>query len=194
MNSPRPSKKGTALSLFFGGILPIIAFTVIEDQYGPVFGTIAGMIFGLGEIIFEKWRYNQVSKMTWIGNALILLLGGISIISQDGIWFKLQPALFEGAFALILWGSLFAKTPLLAVMAQKQGTKIEPAIYPLLKGMTFRLGCFFAIHTALATWAAFEWSTTSWALLKGVGLIGSFFLYLGLEIVYLRLTLKKPRI
>ena len=115
------SKKTAALSLFFGGLLPVIAFTVIEDQYGPVYGTIAGMIFGFGEIIYEKWRYNQVSKMTWIGNALILFLGGISIISQDGIWFKLQPALFEAGFAIILWGSLVMGKSLLAAMAEKQG-------------------------------------------------------------------------
>lgn len=186
-----PSKKTAALSLFFGGILPVIAFTLIEDQYGPVWGTIAGMIFGGGEIIFEKWRYQQVSKMTWIGNAMILVLGGISIISQDGIWFKLQPALFEAAFALILWGSLFTKKPLLAMMAEKQGTKIEPTIYPLLKGMTFRLGLFFAIHTLLATWAALHWSTTAWAMLKGFGLMGSFFIYLIVEILWIRIQIKK---
>lgn len=191
MNQIAPSKKAAALSLFFGGVLPVVAFTIIEDQYGPVWGTIAGMFFGVGEIIFEKWKYNQVSKMTWIGNAMILILGGISIVSQDGIWFKLQPALFEGAFVLILWGSLFTNKPLLAVMAEKQGTKIEPAIYPLLKGMTFRLGLFFAFHTVLATWAALKWSTTSWALLKGIGLMGSFFIYLIAEIIWIRLRIKK---
>ena len=50
-----PSKpKSQAVALIFGGLLPVIAFTVIEDQYGPLWGTVAGMTFGIGEIIFEK--------------------------------------------------------------------------------------------------------------------------------------------
>ena len=82
------------MSFIFGGLLPVLAFTLIEEYHGPVWGTVAGMIFGLGEIIYEKVRFKKVSTITWIGNAMILGLGGLSIISQDGIWFKLQPALF----------------------------------------------------------------------------------------------------
>ncbi len=174
------------LSFFFGGLLPIIAFTVIEDQYGPLWGTVAGMIFGSGEIIFEAVKYRKVSTITWIGNLMILILGGLSIISQDGIWFKLQPALFEGFFALMLIGSVVIKKPLLPLMAEKQGTEINPVVRPLMTGMTFRLGIFFAVQGLIATWAAYYWSTAQWALLKGFGLTISFFVYLGLELLWIR--------
>ncbi|MGZ5279044.1 MAG: inner membrane-spanning protein YciB [Pseudobdellovibrionaceae bacterium] len=187
---PPPNKRAALLSLFFGGILPILAFTLIEESYGPVWGTAAGMTFGIGEIIFEKIRYGKVSNMTWIANLMILTLGGISIISQDGIWFKLQPALFEGFFTVLLWGSLMMKKPLLIAMAEKQGTQIPDAAKPLMKGMTFRLGLFFAIHTAVATWAAFEWTTAQWAWLKGAGLMVTFGIYLGLEFLMIRMQVK----
>ena len=183
--------RSQALSLFFGGLLPVIAFTVIDDQYGPLWGTVAGMIFGLGEIIFEKVRHKKVSTVTWVGNAMILALGGISIISQDGIWFKLQPALFEAFFAIILWGSILIKKPFLPMMAEKQGAVINPVVKPLMTGMTLRLGFFFAAHAALATWAALEWTTAQWALLKGVGLMVSFFVYLGFELFYVRHQVRK---
>jgi len=188
-----PDKRAAFLSFFFGGILPIIAFTLIEDSYGPVWGTAAGMTFGVGEIIFEKVRYGKVSNMTWIGNLMILSLGGISIVSQDGIWFKLQPALFEGFFTALLWGSLIMKKPLLIAMAEKQGAKIPDQAKPLMKGMTFRLGLFFAIHTAIATWAAFEWTTAQWAWLKGAGLMVTFGIYLGLEFLMIRLQVKNRK-
>ncbi len=35
-----------------------------------------------------------------------------------------------------------------------------------MNGLTVRCGFFFAIHTGLAVWAALDWSTTAWALLK----------------------------
>lgn len=178
--------KSALLSFFFGGLLPVIAFTVIEDQYGPLWGTVAGMIFGTAEILFEAIKYRKVSTITWIGNLMILVLGGLSILSQDGIWFKLQPALFEGFFSLILIGSVLVNKPLLPLMAEKQGTEINSLIRPLMTGMTFRLGIFFAIQAALATWAAFSWSTAQWALLKGFGIILSFFIYLGFELLWIR--------
>lgn len=188
---PPKNKREAFLSLLFGGILPIAAFSLIEDSYGPVWGTVAGMIFGLGEIVFEKIKYKKVSTITWIGNLMILVLGGISIISQDGIWFKLQPALFEAFFTMMLWGSLIMKKPLLIAMAEKQGTHIPPQAKPLLKGMTFRLGLFFAIHTVVATWAAFSWTTAQWAWLKGVGLMVTFGIYLGLEYLMIRMQAHK---
>ncbi len=185
---PGPQNKRAAfLSFFFGGLLPVIAFTLIEDNYGPVWGTVAGMVFGVGEIIFEKWRYQKVSTITWIGNLMILGLGAISIVSQDGIWFKLQPALFEAFFTALLWGSLIMKKPLLIAMAEKQGTQIPEHAKPLMKGMTFRLGLFFAIHAVVATWAAFSWTTAQWAWLKGVGLAVTFAIYLGMELLVVRM-------
>lgn len=187
------SPKSQAMSLFFAGLLPVIAFTLIEEYYGIIAGLIAGMVFGFGEIIWELYRHRKVQTMTWIGNGLLLVLGGISLVSSEGLWFKLQPALMEGLFALALWISVIIKKPLLVFLAEQQGQKLPDIIKDKFKGITIRAGLFFAIHTGLAIWAALEWSTTNWALLKGVGVTVSFVLYLGLEILLLRLALQKPQ-
>lgn len=188
-NSSNP--KAQAASLFFAGLLPVIAFTLIEEYYGTLAGLIAGMIFGVGEITYELIKYKKVQKITWIGNGLLLGLGGISLISSEGIWFKLQPALMEAAFALVLWGSLVIGKPLLSYLAEQQGQTLPLALKNLMKGVTFRTGFFFAIHAGLAIWAAIAWSTTAWALLKGLGLTISFMVYLVLEGLYLRRALQK---
>lgn len=182
------TKKNTA-GLLLGGLLPVIAFTVIEEYYGIIPGLIAGMIFGGGEIIFELYKYKKVQKITWIGNGMLLILGAVSLISSEGIWFKLQPALFEIGFALALWFSIFAKRPLLTYLAEQQGQVFPEKVKNLLTGVTFRMGFFFAFHSGLATWAAFEWSTRNWALLKGVGLTLSFIVYLVCEGLFLRRTI-----
>ncbi|GIL17018.1 MAG: putative intracellular septation protein A [Oligoflexia bacterium] len=185
--------KGQLTSFFFGGLLPILAFTLIEENYGPIWGTVAGMAFGFGEIIFEIVKYKKVSTMTWIGNGMILSLGAISIISQDGIWFKLQPALFEAFFAIFLWGSLVLKKNFLVLMAEKQGQQIPEILKEKFNGITFRVGIFFAIQAGLATWAAFSWSTEAWAFLKGIGLTLSFVVYLVAEGFYLRRQILKQK-
>ena len=182
-----------ARSLLFGGILPVIAFTVIEESYGTIAGIIAGMIFGVGEIFWEWKTRGKVDPFTWGGNAMILVLGGISLIANEGVWFKLQPAIMEAVMAVVLWGSLFMKTPLLVGLAEKQGQTIPPVLRNRFNGFTFRLGVFFALHGVLATWAALRWSTQSWAILKGVGFTMSCLVYFFAEGVVLRFRLRQKK-
>ena len=182
-----------ALGFFFGGLLPVIAFTVIEEYYGVIYGLIAGMIFGFGEICFELYKYKKIQKITLIGNGLLIGLGLISLISSEGIWFKLQPAIMEAIFALFLWASVLFKKPALVYLAEQQGHQFPEPIKSHMNGLTFRMGLFFAIQAALAVWAALDWTTTNWALLKGVGLTVSFILYLVIEGFFLRRSVLKTR-
>jgi intracellular septation protein len=190
-------KKSALKTLFLGGVLPVVIFTLIEEQYGTLWGLVAGMVFGLGEILWELKTKKKVDTITWAGNGMLLALGGISLITQEGIWFKLQPALIEASMALVLWGSVLLGKPLLFNLAQKQGgipsdfeKLARPGVGPVLKrafqGMTLRLGLFFAVHGVLAAWAALHWSTGSWALLKGVGLTVSLIVYVVVESLILR--------
>lgn len=187
MNPITPTNpKAQAVSFFFAGLLPVIAFTLIEEYYGVIAGLIAGMVFGVGEVCWELYKYKKVQKMTLFGNGLLIVLGVISLISSEGIWFKLQPAIMEGVFALVLWGSVLAGKPLLSYLAEQQGHQLPELIKSRMKGITFRSGLFFAAHAGLAVWAALAWSTTNWALLKGIGLTVSFILYLVVEAFLLR--------
>lgn len=180
------SAKSKAMAVFFAGLLPVIAFTVIEDQYGTIAGLIAGMVFGVGEICFELYKHKRVQKITWIGNGLLLVLGGVSLISDEGIWFKMQPAIMEAVFAVALWVSWFIKKPLIVVLAEQQGQKLPDFMKSRMSGMTFRMGIFFAAHAVLATWAALHWSSNAWAMLKGVGLTVSLIVYMLAEVFYIR--------
>lgn len=182
MNNPRGAWK----SVVFGGLLPVIAFTVIEETYGTWWGLIAGLAFGVGEILFEYFREGRVRSFTWFGNGLLLVLGAVSLLTDDGLWFKLQPALVEGAIALGLWGFLLIGRDPLRWLIESQGQKVPEPLGPFLKGLCFRVGVFFAAQAALAVYAALLWSTEAWAVLKGIGLMASFVLYMAIEVLVLR--------
>lgn len=179
-------------SLVFGGLLPLVAYTVIENEYGTRWGLVAGLAFGLGEILWEWTRHRRVNRLTWISNGLLLALGGLSLLSEDGLWFKLQPAILEAVFAVALIGSLWRGGNLLSSLMNASGQPPPPALQPFLRGLCFRTGLFFALQAALATHAAFFWSTEAWVLLKGVGVTVSFVIYLGIELIFLRQRLR-PR-
>ncbi len=183
--------KSQALALFFGGLVPVIAFTLIEEKYGTIAGLIAGMVFGFGEIIYEFVKYKKVSTITWIGNGMLLGLGAVSLISSDGIWFKLQPAILEAGFFIFLAASWIMKKPFMKMMIEKQNPNAPEFLKNRMSGMTLRLSFFFLFHALLATYAAFFWSSEQWALLKGVGLTVSMIIYMIAEVVWARIALGK---
>jgi intracellular septation protein len=182
-------KKQQLRALLVGGLLPVIAFSVIEDRFGTLWGLVAGMVFGVGEILYEWIKLKKVDAFTWAGNGMLLVLGGVSLVTNEGVWFKLQPAIIEAVTALIFCGSVILGKPLMAGLLKKQLAAQRPAeagapplelapwLTPLLAGATFRFGLFFGAHAALATWAALRWSTAHWAALKGIGFTVSFILY-----------------
>jgi intracellular septation protein len=185
-------------TFLLGGLLPIVAFTAIEEFYGIVWGLVAGMVFGVGEIIWEWKSRGKVQGITWGANIMILVLGGASLLTQEGLWFKLQPALMEAIFALVLVGSVLLGRPLLWSLASRQLPATAPAPARLvlekgLRGMTWRMGVFFALQAAVAAWAAVYWSTQAWALLKGVGLTVSLLGYGVVESLLLRRRLTALR-
>jgi intracellular septation protein len=189
-----------ARSFILGGLLPIIAYTIIEEYFGILWGLAAGMFLGVCEIIFEKWKRGKVDPVTWGGNGLLIGMGAISFLTQDGVWFKLQPAVIEAMMAAFLMGSVLWGKPLLVALAKQQGALPEhlpPPVQELLRkslsGLTFRSGMFFAAHAALATWAALYWSDKAWALLKGVGFTVSLLVYLVVETLLLRYRIAKQK-
>lgn len=178
--------KKKSLGLLFSGIIPIALFWFIEDQYGVIPGLIAAMLFSCGEIIYEKIRFKKVENITWISSVLVFGTGLISALTADGLWFKLQPAIMEFLFFIFLFFSWFMKKPFLKVMMLKQNPHLPQPLIESLSGITLRLSLFFLVHTLLAVYAALYWTTSSWALLKGVGLTVSMILYMVIEFFLLR--------
>lgn len=185
-----PNKKSAFLTFFFGGLVPIILFTIIEEKYGLKEALIASIVFGIGEILFEIIKYRSVSTLTWISNGLIVGLGIISFLLTDGIWFKLQPAIIEFLFFIFLSISVVLKKPFLKIMLEKQNPQLPKIILEKMMGLTLRMSFFFLGHAILATYAAFYWTTTQWSLLKGLGLTISLVIYMVIEILYLRSKLR----
>lgn len=170
--------------VLLSGILPLVVYTLVEEIYGTKWGLIAGLVLGIFEIIFEKAMYKKVSTITWVVNLMVIALGAVSLYMDDGIWFKLQPAFAEFVMVVVLWGSILLKKPFLREMAAKQMPNTPVHMLDFFESITFRLGLFFLVHCALAVWAAYEWSTINWALLKGVGLTVSSIVYLAAEMWY----------
>lgn len=185
-------------TLLLGGLVPIIVFTVVEEKFGTVWGLVSGMIFGAGEMLYEYIRHRRVETITWIGNGMLLTLGGISLLTSEGIWFKLQPAIMEAAMGVFLLGSSIVGKPFMLMMSRKQGTFAHlPA--PLVErterhlgGFNIRLAVFFLVFAVITVWASLYWSTRAWLFLKGIGFNVALVLYGIVEVLFMRRALRRP--
>jgi intracellular septation protein len=184
-------RKAAIRNFLLGGLLPVAAFVVVEQICGTIGGVIAGIVFGGGEIIWEFRRNGKVQGITWLSSGLVLVLGLASLWEGNGVFFKLQPAVFLLVFALIFLGTSALRRPFLAEMARKQNPDIPPEILARFHGINTRLGVFFLFLTALSVHSAFYWSTAAWAALKAAGLPALTALYVAAEVLWIRFSARR---
>lgn len=175
-------------TLLVGGVLPIVAFAVVENYYGTVGGLIAGIFFGLAELIYEKLRFGKLQGITIAANLMVIVLGGLSLIENDPVFFKLQPAFMIFAFSGLLIGSSALKKPFLLALARKQNPTLPESAHRALSGLNLRLGLFMILIGALSVYAAYRWSTAHWAILKGVGVPLLIGVYMLAEVLWIRFS------
>lgn len=183
---PKPSAKAAARAFFLGGVLPVVAFALVEEIYGTIGGLIAGIVFGFGEVAWEWWKFRKVQAITIIGNLLVIVLGVVSLFEGNSLWFKLQPAAILLVFSGLLIVSSWIGRPFLVEMARKQNPGTPPEAIARLKGLNTRIGFVFLAMTALSVHAAYAWTTAAWAFLKGIGVPLIIFVWLGGEILVIR--------
>jgi intracellular septation protein len=175
-------------NFLLGGLLPLLAFVLVEQFYGTMGGIIAGLLFGLGEVAWELWRHGRVQGITILSNALVLVLGLLSLWEEDGVFFKLQPAIFMLVLSLLFLFSSALGKPFLVAAARKQNPHLPEIALKRMRGMNTRLGFLFALLAALSAYSAFYWSTAAWAFLKAAGLPLLLVLYMALEFLWMRFS------
>ncbi len=181
IKKPLSAKQQLLLTLF-----PVILFTVVEEWGGLTWALILSVFYAIGEISWEWWRYHRISGMTFFSNAMVVGLSFVSYFTQDGMWFKLQPAILELVMAGLLIGSFIVKKPMLVVMMQQQGHEVTEIMQSFFTGLTLRMGFFFVAQAALATYASLYWSTEVWAFLKSIGILIMMVIYMLVEIIFFR--------
>ncbi len=186
------ARKSAVTSFLLGGLLPIVAFVVVEQIYGLKGGVIAGLVFCVGEIAWELRKSGKVQGITILSSALILILGALSLWEDDGIFFKLQPAIFMAVFAVVFFLSSLLGRPFLLELSRKQNPNLPLALSERLRGMNIRLGLLFVGLAGLSAYAAFYWSTAAWATLKAAGLPVIMVFYILLEMVWIRASGRPP--
>lgn len=176
-------------NFFLISFLPALAYWYLEENYSLQIALMGGLLLATLEISIEKIFTKHVHNISKLNFYFILILGGIALIGQDGIWFKLQP-FFTG---IIMGGYLFFKSytnsSLMLEMLNNMGQKIpNPSIVRQIeKDLSLFLVCYgiFMLYIALLH------STSTWTFFKTIGFYLLSFIFLGVELIFIRIKVRK---
>jgi len=170
------------------GFLPLVVFIIADSVWGTRVGLLVAVASGVGELIFSFAREKRIDFFILADTGLVVALGGVSILLENDIFFKLKPALIELLFCLLLGVSVFSPLNLMRLLSRRYLKGVEITA-PQLQQFNRSLKLLFFLflgHTLLIVYAAFFMSRQAWAFVSG-GLFYILFLgYFVLELLRLR--------
>ncbi len=175
------------------GFLPLIIFIVADSIWGTKVGLIAAVIFGIIELIVSYIKERIVDQFILLDVGMIVLLGLVSIVFNNPIFFKLKPALIELILCILLGVSAFSSINIMYVMSKRYMKNIEfnemqlTQLKKSLKGLLF----IFLIHTGMIIYSAFFMSEGAWAFISGGLFYIIFAVYFIFEVLKKRLKQKR---
>jgi isopentenyldiphosphate isomerase/intracellular septation protein A len=163
-------------------LLPLIVFIVVDEMYGTSAGLIVAVSFGIAQLLLTYLKDKVFDKFTLFDTVLIVILGSISYILDNDIFFKLKPALVGTIFCLILGISAFSKWNVFAVMSKRymDGISLNDEQVKQFNGSIKALFYIFSFHTILILYSALFMSKEAWAFISTILfylLFGIYFLY-----------------
>ncbi len=170
------------------GFLPLIIFILADSIWGTQIGLIVAVVFGIIEFIISYLKEKIVDKFILLDLGLIVVLGVVSIILENDIFFKLKPALIELIFCFILGISVFSPINIMMLMTRRYMKNIE-LNEAQMQQFTHSLRVLFYLflaHTVLIVYSAFFMSKGAWAFISGGLFYILFAVYFVIELIRAR--------
>jgi len=185
-------KSAPSKNFFLISFLPAIAYWYLDENYPVKIALTGGLILAVIEVLIEKIFTKHVHTISKFNFFLILFLGALSFLGDDGVWFKLQP-LFTGIgmSAFMFYRLKRGKGLLLEMMEsmpQKKNVQLPDFVFQMMEWhMAFFLlgyGIFMAVLAIYAT-------TGTWAFFKTIGFYLAFAVYMVIEFVLIRRVMNR---
>jgi intracellular septation protein len=170
---------------FLLSFIPAVAYWLLETYFSLEIALIGGIVLGLLEMLLEKKFTGHVHTLSKLNIALIVILGGISLIANEGIFFKLQPTLTGVSLASFLVFKKCKKQSLMVEMIKDMQQKL-PLPEEVYKVMEWHMCLFLIAFASFMAWIAVKETTATWLFWKTGGFYIAFGGFMVIEMVYIQ--------
>jgi len=151
------------------GFLPLLVFIAADALWGTRIGLAVAVASGLIELAVSYVRERKWDRFVLLDTLLIVAMGGMSLLLENDIFFKLKPAIIELIFCLVLGISVYSPLNILLAMSRRylKGVALgEEQTRAMMRSMKVLFFIFLG-HTALIVYAAFAMSAAAWGFISG---------------------------
>jgi isopentenyldiphosphate isomerase/intracellular septation protein A len=164
------------------GFIPLFVFIIADELWGTKPGLIVAITSGIIELIWYRIRDRKFDKFILLDTLLIIILGLVSIVLDNDVFFKIKPALIGILMCAILGISTFTPSNFLLNMSKRymKGIELNDHQYKQFRKNMKVMFWLFAGYTALVFYSVWFMSKEAWAFISGglfYILFGAYFLY-----------------
>ena len=175
---PRKEAAAALLNGVFGSLGLAGAF--VPEQSPILVATVVVILATAAQIAWVRLRHGKVDCMLWTSLALVVFLGGMTLVFRDETFIKWKPTVLYWIFALVLLVSAtLLRKNLIRKMLEEQVVLPEP----LWGRLNLAWAGFFAMMGVANLFIAFNYPTDIWVNFKlfgGMGLMLAFIVAQGL--------------
>jgi len=177
-------------NIFLLSFIPALVYWYLEETQTIEIAVIGGLSLAILEVLFEKVFTKHVHSLSKMNLMLLLILGPISLIGKDGIWFKLQP-FFTGVllFGYLMFNLKRGKS-LLGKMSEDLDLKNKMPELIMVK-LEKHLAYFLLVFAFFMAYLAKFETTSTWAFFKTFGFYIVFGIFMFIEMFILRKAMRK---
>lgn len=169
-------------------LFPVILFFIAFKLYGIYVATAVAIVASILQVAYVYAKNKRVEKMHIITLALIIILGGATLIFQDEAFIKWKPTVVNWGFALIFLGSHFiGQKPIIRRMMD-QAISLPDRVWLNLSYMWI---VFFIFSGIANIYVAYQYDTDTWVNFKLFGLMGLTLVFIIVQGIYISRYIKE---
>jgi len=164
------------------GFIPLFVFIAADEIWGTKVGLIVAVAVGIAELCYTLIKERRFDTFILLDTALLVVLGGISLLLENEIFFKIKPAIIEAILCVILAVSSFTRIDIVGGMSKRymKGIEMNEAVLKKFRETLKVMFCIFSAHTLLVVYSAFFMSKEAWAFISG----GLFYILFGIYFLF----------
>ena len=158
---------------FFPILLFFVAYKLADDpadpQHGILVATAVAIVATAVQVSVYWWKNHRVERMHLNTLALIVVLGGATLVLRDEIFIKWKPTVVNWLFALGFLASQFVGRAPLARRMMEHAVQLPDPVWTRLN---LSWAVFFALLGIANLYVVYHFDTATWVNFKLFGLMG----------------------
>lgn len=160
-------------TFFLIQMLPLIVFIIIDTVTNNIrLSIVSAVVFAAGQLVCFYMKTGRFDWFVLLDAGLIVVLGAVSVVLKNDLFFKIKPAIIEAITVVFLFVLIAApETYLLGYFNRMlpAGMTLNPLAIGTMKSMLVWMCVYVLLHIGAVLYTAFYSSRRVWAFVSGPG-------------------------